>query len=126
MKEVLLEIAHDETGEFISRPNRYLAEIKMKNQIELVHVHDPGRLKELLLPNAKVYLKKALNTNRKTKWDLIAVDNDGEKVLLNSAYHRYIAQAYLNNFNIKSKAWANCSGVFFVLSICFILHIFVL
>ena len=66
MKEVLLEIAHDETGEFISRPNRYLAEIKMKNQIELVHVHDPGRLKELLLPNAKVYLKKALNTNRKT------------------------------------------------------------
>ena len=101
MKEVLLEIAHDETGEFISRPNRYLAEIKMKNQIELVHVHDPGRLKELLLPNAKVYLKKALNTNRKTKWDLIAVDNDGEKVLLNSAYHRYIAQAYLNNFNIS-------------------------
>ncbi|MBP9479453.1 MAG: DNA/RNA nuclease SfsA [Sebaldella sp.] len=101
MKKMLLEITHDEIGEFLSRPNRYLAEVKINDKVELVHVHDPGRLKELLLPNTKVYLKKASNPNRKTSWDLIAVDNGGEKVLLNSAYHRYIAQAYLDDFTIS-------------------------
>lgn len=101
MGEVLLEIKHDEIGRFISRPNRYLAEIEINGNIELVHVHDPGRLKELLLENAKVYVKRAINTNRKTKWDLIAVENNKEKVLLNSAYHRYIAEAYLKNPKIS-------------------------
>lgn len=104
MEEVLLEIKHDETGRFISRPNRYLAEIEINGNIELVHVHDPGRLKELLLENVKVYVKRATNPNRKTKWDLIAVENDGEKVLLNSAYHRYIAEAYLKNSKISKFA----------------------
>jgi sugar fermentation stimulation protein A len=101
MKEILLEINHDETGKFISRPNRYLAEIEVNGVIELVHVHDPGRLKELLLPGAKVYIKSAANPARKTRWDLIAVENKGEIVLLNSAYHRYIAEAYLKNFKIS-------------------------
>ena len=101
MKEILLEIKHDETGKFISRPNRYLAEIEVGGKIELVHVHDPGRLKELLLPGARVYIKSAANPARKTKWDLIAVENNGETVLLNSAYHRYIAEAYLKNFGIS-------------------------
>ena len=101
MKELLLEIKHDETGKFISRPNRYLAEVEINGKIELVHVHDPGRLKELLLPGAEVYIKSASNPARKTTWDLIAVENNGETVLLNSAYHRYIAEAYLKNFEIS-------------------------
>ena len=101
MKEILLEIKHDETGKFMSRPNRYLAEVEINGNVELVHVHDPGRLKELLIPGAEVYIKRAGNPARKTKWDLIAVENNGETVLLNSAYHRYIAEAYLKNFQIS-------------------------
>ena len=101
MKEILLEIKHDKTGKFISRPNRYLAEVEIDGNIELVHVHDPGRLKELLIPGAEVYIKRAVNPARKTRWDLIAVENNGETVLLNSAYHRYIAEAYLKNFAVS-------------------------
>ena len=101
MKEILLEIKHDKTGKFISRPNRYLAEVEIDGNIELVHVHDPGRLKELLIPGAEVYIKRAANPARKTRWDLIAVENNGETVLLNSAYHRYIAEAYLKNFAVS-------------------------
>ena len=101
MKKLLFEIKHDKTGKFISRPNRYLAEVEIDGNVELVHVHDPGRLKELLLPDAKVYIKSATNPARKTRWDLIAVENNGEMVLLNSAYHRYIAEAYLKNFEIS-------------------------
>lgn len=41
---------------------------------ETVHVKNTGRCKELLVPNAKVYLFVSDNPNRKTKYDLIAVE----------------------------------------------------
>lgn len=39
-----------------------------------MHVKNTGRCKELLVPNAKVYLYVSDNPNRKTKYDLIAVE----------------------------------------------------
>ena len=39
-----------------------------------VHVKNTGRCKELLLPNALVYLEESGNLSRKTKYDLIAVE----------------------------------------------------
>ncbi|NHJ86230.1 MAG: DNA/RNA nuclease SfsA, partial [Asgard group archaeon] len=41
-------------GTFISRPNRFVAEIEFNGKIELAHVHDPGRLKELLRKDADI------------------------------------------------------------------------
>ncbi len=60
-------------GIFIDRPNRFLAHIKLEQSQEIVevHVHDPGRLKELLYPGNHVLISKAKNKNRKTKWDLL-------------------------------------------------------
>ena len=43
---------------------------------ETVHVKNTGRCKELLLPDATVYLEKSDNPNRKTLYDLVAVDTD--------------------------------------------------
>ena len=40
---------------------------------QLVHVKNTGRLRELLVPEAKVTLQKTLNPNRKTAYDLISV-----------------------------------------------------
>lgn len=43
---------------FISRPNRFTIKFKNeKNETELAHLHDPGRLKELLVSNADVLIK---------------------------------------------------------------------
>ena len=39
-----------------------------------MHVKNTGRCRELLVPNAKVYLYVSDNPNRKTKYDLIAVE----------------------------------------------------
>lgn len=45
-------------GKYISRPNRFTIEFKDKDKaITLAHLHDPGRLKELLIPNTDVLLK---------------------------------------------------------------------
>ena len=62
----ITEIKYDMEVEFIARPNRYLAEVSIEGKTELAHVHDPGRLKELLYPGNKVLIRKAENQNRKT------------------------------------------------------------
>ena len=58
---------------FISRPNRFIADVEIYGNIETVHVKNTGRCEELLLPGSKVILEKPDNSNRKTKYDLIAV-----------------------------------------------------
>ena len=60
-------------GHFRKRLNRFTAEIELEAGIEAVHVKNTGRLKELLVPGAKVILSRADNTDRKTAYDLIAV-----------------------------------------------------
>jgi len=62
-----------QTATFISRPNRFIANVKINGNIETVHVKNTGRCKELLLPGSKVILEKSDNPDRKTKYDLIAV-----------------------------------------------------
>ena len=60
-------------GEFINRPNRFIAHVNINGKTETVHVKNTGRCKELLLPGVKVILEKATNPDRKTGYDLIAV-----------------------------------------------------
>ena len=60
-------------GSFVRRINRFTAEVLIAGETELVHVKNTGRLRELLVPKAKVTLQKTLNMNRKTAYDLISV-----------------------------------------------------
>lgn len=56
---------------FIERPNRFLVKVDIGGKPAYAHLHDPGRLRELLFPGAKLFLQKADNPERKTKWDII-------------------------------------------------------
>ena len=60
-------------GLFVRRINRFVAEVQIDGNTEKVHVKNTGRLKELLVPEAKVTLQKTSNPNRKTAYDLISV-----------------------------------------------------
>lgn len=95
--KTVTEINYDKIGIFKSRPNRYLAEVEIDGNIELAHVHDPGRLKELLYEGAKVMVKWAAKEGRKTNWDLIASIEGSEQVLVNSMYHRYISESIVRD-----------------------------
>lgn len=64
-------------GIFLDRPNRFIAHVEINGQVETVHVKNTGRCKELLLPQSKVYLEHSDNPNRKTAYDLIAVEKQG-------------------------------------------------
>lgn len=60
-------------GRFINRPNRFIAQVEINGKEETVHVKNTGRCRELLIPDATVILEESANTQRKTKYDLIAV-----------------------------------------------------
>ena len=51
-------------GIFQSRPNRFIANVWVEDKLETVHVKNTGRCKELLLPESRVILEVANQTNR--------------------------------------------------------------
>ena len=66
---------HVVSATFLSRPNRFIAKVRLADgREETVHVKNTGRCKELLIPGCNVYLEKSENPNRKTLYDLIAVE----------------------------------------------------
>ena len=87
-------------GIFRSRPNRFIARILIDGTEETVHVKNTGRCRELLVPGRTVWLEEGSNPNRKTKYDLIAVDKDGLLVNMDSqAPNKVFAQwAQSGNF----------------------------
>ncbi len=66
---------YDQTidGVFLDRPNRFIARVRIGEEIELCHVKNTGRCAELLVPGARVTLFVSGRQNRKTKYDLVAV-----------------------------------------------------
>lgn len=69
-------------GIFKNRPNRFIAEVEVDGILVEAHVPNTGRCKELLVPNAKVYLLPSDNPKRKTKFSLHFVLNNGVLVSL--------------------------------------------
>ena len=69
---------------FIDRPNRFIANVQTEEGIQRVHVKNTGRCRELLIPGATVYLEEGDNPNRKTRYDLIAVDKNGLLINMDS------------------------------------------
>ena len=61
-------------AKFIERPNRFIANVEIEGNPVTVHVKNTGRCKELLVKGATVYLEKAKNPERKTTYDLVAVE----------------------------------------------------
>ena len=68
-------------GKFIGRPNRFIANVEIDGEVQVVHVKNTGRCRELLLPGSTVYCEKSDNPNRKTAYDLVAVEKG--KLLIN-------------------------------------------
>ena len=72
------------SGSFIDRPNRFVARVKIGDEVHTVHVKNTGRCRELLVPGAAVYLEQGSNPNRKTQYDLIAVEKGDRLINMDS------------------------------------------
>jgi sugar fermentation stimulation protein len=89
-------------GKFIARPNRFIAHVEVNEKIEICHVKNTGRCKELLIPGATVFLQENNNPKRKTRFSLIGVIK-GERLINidsqipNKVVHEWIRKGNLFN-----------------------------
>jgi sugar fermentation stimulation protein A len=100
---------------FLARPNRFLLHCALEpcegeSQGEEtaavpVHLADPGRLKELLLPGQRVWLRPAASPTRKTAWTAVLVEApDGaglvsvDTTMPNRLIHRALEARALDEF----------------------------
>lgn len=117
----LFEIPDLVEATFLNRPNRFVAEINYNGTETQAHIHDPGRLKELLIPGTKILMTKS---NGKLPFYIKAITHDGlgEWVLLDSALHNRIArkifpliEEFKDFKNIRSEVPLGKSRIDFVL-----------
>lgn len=84
-------------GRFLSRPNRFIAQVEINGKEETVHVKNTGRCRELLRPGAEVWCQESRNPNRKTKYDLITVRKGDRLINMDSQAPNIAAGEWLRS-----------------------------
>ena len=84
-------------GVFLARPNRFIAHVEIDGQMEVCHVKNTGRCRELLTPGARVWCQRADNPNRKTKYDLITVKKGDRLINMDSQAPNIAAGEWLRS-----------------------------
>lgn len=84
-------------AEFVARPNRFLSKVRIKGEIHDSHVPDPGRLKELLFPGARVLVEPKPGDHRKTKYATVMVYSGDELISINSQLPNRFARHCLDH-----------------------------
>lgn len=87
-------------GNFIERPNRFIAYVDIAGRKETVHVKNTGRCRELLQPDALVYVQESDNPDRKTKWDLIGVKKEERIINMDSQIPNKVVKEWLEEGNL--------------------------
>ena len=97
-------------GTFYERPNRFIAHVEIQGRMEICHVKNTGRCRELLPPGARVYCQRAANPQRKTLFDLIAVEKGTRLINMdsqapNAAAGEWLASGGLGRLeNLRAEA----------------------
>lgn len=86
-------------AKFISRPNRFIANVLIDGVKERVHVPNTGRCKELLVPDATLILEDCKDRpNRKTRYSVIGVYKGDTLINMDSQVpNAVVAKALLEN-----------------------------
>ena len=101
---------------FVERPNRFLLRCELTEpdpgtgmgrvgEVVDVHMADPGRLEELLIPGKRVWIRWASSPTRKTDWSAVLVDAPDSEGLVsvdttmpNKLIHRALDAGALDEF----------------------------
>lgn len=89
-------------AEFVKRPNRFQAYVKINGEEQIVHVPNTGRCREILLPGSIVLLREESNPTRKTKYDLIAGYKGNRLINIDSQVPNKVVEEALKNKKIES------------------------
>ena len=87
-------------AEFLERPNRFLTRVRLDGKIVDSHLPDPGRLKELLIPGARLLLKYEDGIKRKTQFSTQAVYSGKTLISLNTLLPNHFVSYLLKNHGL--------------------------
>ena len=90
-------------GKFISRPNRFIAHVEINGKVEICHVKNTGRCKELLTPSATVFVEENNNPNRKTKFSLIGVIKGKRMINMDSQVTNKVVHEWILKGNLITE-----------------------
>ena len=82
-------------GIFLRRPNRFIAYVEIGGEEVICHVKNTGRCRELLVPGARVWCQHWDKPERKTKYDLIAVEKGSRLINMDSQAPNAAAKEWL-------------------------------
>lgn len=82
-------------GIFRERPNRFIAHIEIDGTVEVCHVKNTGRCRELLPAGAQVWCAVSDNPARKTKFDLVTVKKGDRMINMDSQAPNIAAEQWL-------------------------------
>ena len=85
-------------AKFKERPNRFLGVVELKGKATQCFIPNPGRMKELMIPDTKVYLVEKKGLHRKTDYDMKLVEKDGKLISVDSRLpNKIFAEAIMEN-----------------------------
>jgi len=90
-------------GKFIERPNRFIAHIEINGRVEICHVKNTGRCKELLIPNATVFVQENNDPKRKTKFSLIGVIKEKRMINMDSQVTNKVVHEWILKGNLFTE-----------------------
>lgn len=96
---------------FLSRPNRFTCLVQLPDRRSPVRAHlpDPGRLRELLLPGARLWIEPKSGEKRKTPFQVWLVENNETLVSLNTQLPNLLVREALRQGRIPElddfKCW---------------------
>lgn len=82
-------------GIFLERPNRFVAHVEIEGQVEVCHVKNTGRCRELLPKGARVLCQRSERPGRKTQYDLISVYKNNRLINMDSQAPNVAAREWL-------------------------------
>lgn len=89
------------TGKYVRRVNRFIAEVALADgSIVTCHLANTGRMGELLIAGRACLIRPAKNPTRKTAWDLICIDYNGQWVCLLAVWANHIFAQWLEDKKI--------------------------
>ncbi len=79
----------------IDRPNRFIVRSYLNNKIINVHLHDPGRLEELIYTGNHMLIRKA--KGKKTDYSVTFIKNNNVYTFNDARFHSEIASKFIKD-----------------------------
>lgn len=77
----------------VKRENRFVCSVMLDDQLRIAHLHDPGRLMDLIYPGNSILVRES--HGMKTDLSITAALRNKEWILTDSRFHNQIAAGFL-------------------------------